>query len=51
MKLRIRLIRTNPPRRYCTKHVPARLAIPYWPMCSCLDEYIAVFNDINHLKG
>jgi len=48
MKLRIR---TKPQRRYCTKRVPVRLAIPCWSMCRCLAEYIAAFNELNHLKG
>jgi hypothetical protein len=50
VKTRIYIIKSNPPRRYCTKVVPVRLAIPCWQMCKGLADYIAAFNDLNRLK-
>ena len=50
MKTRIRLIRANPPARYCTKRVPCRLRIPYWDWDSTVPSYIAAFNSLNNLK-
>ncbi len=47
MKLRIR---TKPQRRYCTKRVPVRLAIPCWDWDSTVVSYIAAFNRLNNLK-
>ena len=49
-KLHIRLIRTNPPRRYCTKQQPVRLSIPYWAYCDSIAQYVAAFNLRNFLK-
>jgi len=48
VRIHIYIIKSNPPRRYCTKVVPMRLAIPYGvaPI-----NYVAVFNHLNHLKG
>ena len=51
MKHHIRIIKSNPPRRYCTKVVPVRLAIPCWDWDSTVVSYIAAFNELNHLKG
>lgn len=44
----IRVITTNPPKRYCTKRGPARLAIP--PRYLAAPDYIAAFIELNHLK-
>jgi len=48
MKTRIRIIRSNPPRRYCTRRKPVWFLIPYW--VSDLPGYIATFNRLNNLK-
>lgn len=44
----IRIIRSNPAKRYCTKHKPVLHAIPpRHPEAN----YVATFNQINHLKA
>ena len=44
----IRLIRSNPAKRYCTKHKPVRYAMPP-PRPEA--NYVAAFIQLNHLKA
>lgn len=42
----IKLIRSNPPKQYCTKHKPVQHAIP-----PPVANYVAAFIQLNHLKA
>lgn len=48
-KLAIRIIKSNPSRRYCTK----RRTVRVFPRSLCLSvaEYVALFCGFNNLKG
>jgi hypothetical protein len=50
VKRHIRIIKSNPPRRYCTKVLPVRLVIPCCDWGSTVVSYIAAFNRLNNLK-
>lgn len=47
-RLKIKLIRSNPARRYCTKRRTAHL-FPHGT-CPSVQAYVAAFCDLNHLK-
>lgn len=46
----VKVIKANPPRRFCTKAKPEALRCPNYAYCVSVGEYITVFSARNFLK-